>query len=92
MNDDLRKSTRVLVLELAIMAIIGVFIGGVIDLASGYDEYMRAYYNGMIPDSVLTYEKGMWALFFSMLGLLALMWVHASIENKHLKEQLESEE
>lgn len=93
MSNDLRKSTIVLVLELAIMAIIlGVFITGVIDLASGHDEYMRMYYNRMIPDSVLTYEKGMWSLCFSMLGLMAFMWVHESIENKHLKKQLESEE
>lgn len=93
MNDDLRKSTIVLAIELAIMAIIlGVFITGVIDLASGHDEYMMMYYNRMIPDGVLTYEKGMWSFCLSMLALVAFMWLHASIENKHLKEQRESKE
>ena len=93
MNDDLRKSTIVLAIELAIMAIaLGLFIAGLMDLASCHDEYMRLYYNRMIPDSVLTYEKGMSSLWVSIVAMALLLWVHTSEEKKHLKKQLESKE
>ena len=94
MNDDLRKSTIVLAIELAIMAIgIGCFITGFIDLASCNDEYMRMYYNNMIPDCILTHQKGIASLTVAMFALIMLMMIVREEKKKSLeKEQRESKE
>lgn len=93
MNDDLRKSTIVLVLELAIMAIgIGFFITGIIDLTACNDEYMRMYYNHMIPDYILTHQKGTASLTVAMFALLMLMWVAREEKTKSVEKQRESKE
>lgn len=94
MNDDLRKSTIVLAIDLAIMAIgIGCFITGIIDLASCNNEYMRLYYNHMIPDCILTHQKGIASITVAMFAMLMLKLIVREEKIKQSeKEQRESKE
>ena len=94
MNDDLRKRTIVLAIDLAIMAIgIGCFVTGITDLASCNDEYMRMYYNHMIPDCILTHQKGMASVTVAMLALMMFIQLARGEKIKQSeKEQRESKE